>query len=468
MPDQIAVKPLHVYPKQQDFLCLTSWVRGFVAGRGSGKTHIGAADRILKAKNGEQHMIVSPTVGDIREVTWPVFRDIAERLDVWIDGVVSPRYRCHIRTQDKGVAEFVFLSAEKPERLRGPSKASLWLDEAGMMNFDVFRFGAPILRWKGKMGPVLLTFTPRGKNHWTYERFYTRDEVTGEWIRKPDAGLVKAHTRENPFAPPDYYDQMRTLYSKALAEQELGGEFVDLEGLMFQREWFRTVDKPPEVPDWVRYWDKAGSEGTGSYTAGVLIGRDSNGIFYITHVVRGQWSYGERDKIMLETAYRDRQRHGDGVLVFVEQEGGSGGKESMQRTIKLFQGFNIHRDIVSQGKRIRASGGERLPGQAKIDRAGGFQAQAEAGNVRLVRDNWNQDYLEELACFPEYSFSDQVDATSGAFNKLAARAGLDIEAMTSATMERNAEALGVQHDRPSIHGGPGRHARHGVHLHGRR
>ena len=50
-----------------------------------------------------------------------------------------------------------------------------------------------------------------------------------------------------------------------------------------------------------------------------------------------------------------------------------------------------------------------------------FAAQCEAGNVCLLRGRWNQDYLEELCAFPLSVLKDQVDATSGAFNKLVAK-----------------------------------------------
>jgi phage terminase large subunit-like protein len=54
----------------------------------------------------------------------------------------------------------------------------------------------------------------------------------------------------------------------------------------------------------------------------------------------------------------------------------------------------------------------------KCERAAPLAAQCEAGNVRIVRGAWNQRYLEELCSFPLGSFADQVDASSGAFNKL--------------------------------------------------
>jgi predicted phage terminase large subunit-like protein len=61
---------------------------------------------------------------------------------------------------------------------------------------------------------------------------------------------------------------------------------------------------------------------------------------------------------------------------------------------------------------------DRVTG-SKVERAQPFAAQAEAGNVRIVRGTWNQDYLQELCAFPLGVLKDQVDASSGAFNKLA-------------------------------------------------
>lgn len=46
-------------------------------------------------------------------------------------------------------------------------------------------------------------------------------------------------------------------------------------------------------------------------------------------------------------------------------------------------------------------------------------AQAERGNIRLIRGNWNAQFLDEMYAFPEGAHDDQVDAASGAFNALA-------------------------------------------------
>ena len=46
-------------------------------------------------------------------------------------------------------------------------------------------------------------------------------------------------------------------------------------------------------------------------------------------------------------------------------------------------------------------------------------SQMQVGNVRIVKGSWNHEFLEELLAFPSGEHDDQVDAMSGAFNRLA-------------------------------------------------
>lgn len=176
------------------------------------------------------------------------------------------------------------------------------------------------------------------------------------------------------------------------------------EGNLFQRSWFPIVNVAPVEATRVRYWDKAGTENAGNYTAGVLMARDDNGLYFVEDVVRGQWSSHQRNTVIKQTAHLDAEKYGNTVQVWVEREGGSGGKESAEMTVKDLAGFPIRTEQVTGSKEVRAAP---------------FAAQAEAGNVRLVRGPWNQEYLNELTVFPSGQYDDQVDGSSGAFNKLA-------------------------------------------------
>jgi predicted phage terminase large subunit-like protein len=183
---------------------------------------------------------------------------------------------------------------------------------------------------------------------------------------------------------------------------------VPREGNLFKWAWFddKYVDALPAGATFVRYWDNAGTEGGGAYSCGVLLAR-SGARFYVVDVVRGQWSAGEREAVKKATAKSDQQKYGH-VQIWQEQEPGSGGKESAEATQRNLAGYSIH--------------AERVTGD-KVTRAEPFAAQCEAGNVYILKDTpekrWNSDYLQELTSFPSGKFKDQVDGSSGSFNKLA-------------------------------------------------
>ncbi len=55
----------------------------------------------------------------------------------------------------------------------------------------------------------------------------------------------------------------------------------------------------------------------------------------------------------------------------------------------------------------------------KITRAKPVSAQCEAGNVKVLRAPWNDEFFAELENFPEGAHDDIVDVLSGAYNELA-------------------------------------------------
>jgi len=182
------------------------------------------------------------------------------------------------------------------------------------------------------------------------------------------------------------------------------------EGGMFRASWFTQRLAAPDLPPMaalVRYWDKAASAGRGDYTVGVLMGRAADGRFVVLDVTRGRWETFERERVIVSTAARDRERWGD-VAIWLEQEPGSGGADSARATIRALAGY--------------AARAETATGQ-KTARAEPFAAQAGAGNVSLLRGAWNDPWVDELCVFPHGEHDDQVDATSGAFNRLAGRLG---------------------------------------------
>lgn len=62
----------------------------------------------------------------------------------------------------------------------------------------------------------------------------------------------------------------------------------------------------------------------------------------------------------------------------------------------------------------------------KATRAVAAAAQAEAGNLKLVRGPWNEAFLDEVCGFPAGAHDDQVDALADAVNELAVMSTYDI------------------------------------------
>ena len=179
------------------------------------------------------------------------------------------------------------------------------------------------------------------------------------------------------------------------------------EGQRFRRDNIRFVKALPAGCEFVRYWDKAGTEGGGARSAGVLMAKAPEGQYIVCHVEKGQWSSGKRNRRMKDMAVRDAGLFGnENVEIWVEQEGGSGGKESAEYSLQLLAGHRVKKETAVGSKELRAEP---------------FADQVEAGNVALLVGEWNEDYLRELESFPQGRFKDQVDASSGAFNKLALR-----------------------------------------------
>ncbi len=178
---------------------------------------------------------------------------------------------------------------------------------------------------------------------------------------------------------------------------------TDYEGGFFQRNWFEIVDAAPVTGKVCRYWDLAATEQDGKndpdWTVGHKMRRDRQGIFYIEDVDRFQGSAFKVEARIVNTASQD----GRLCKIGLEQEPGASGKLVANYYTRVLSGYNVKVDSPSASKTVRASP---------------FAAQAEAGNVKLVRGPWNKAYLDELCEFPNGKHDDQVDGSSGAFHQL--------------------------------------------------
>lgn len=237
------------------------------------------------------------------------------------------------------------------------------------------------LRRKGKVKHICL---PATKSDMVCPAHLARMYVNNllDPVRLDEDVLEDAKSELGPYGYAGQYDQSPTPRG----------------GGMFQVDRIIKAIPPFKFKSLVRYWDKAATEGGGAFTVGALMGFDGR-FYWILDVIRGQWDSGRREVIIRQTAEKD----GTHVVVGLEQEPGSGGKESTQSTIRNLAGYRV---------RVNKPQGD------KIIRADAFSSQVNNGLVRMKPGGWNQTFMDEARFFPFSRYKDQIDAATGGFSLL--------------------------------------------------
>ncbi len=237
---------------QAEFLDSDAIYSGFVGGRGAGKTWIGAYKFIKRIRSRRFYMIGAPDYPTLRDSTLRTFFDMLDRLGrpyeyAKGDGII---------TLPNTQAQIITRTMSDPDRRRGPNLSGGWIDEASLTSEEAFQVVLPSLREHGEQGWLDLTFTPKGKQHWTYKT------LGGG---KPNTKLVHSPTRDNPFLPPNFVQTITEQYGAGLlAQQELGGEFLDMGNTEWPASYFERADffyrgDSPKPKCRVLFYDGAGS-----------------------------------------------------------------------------------------------------------------------------------------------------------------------------------------------------------------
>lgn len=223
---------IHLAPHQQAFALSDARFTALVAGVGSGKSHAGCV-RALLAAGGQlgSRRIRTPNLGVITAPTYPMLRDATLRTFLEIAEPAIARYnKSEMLLELTNGSEIIFRSTDAPDRLRGPSVSWWYGDEAALYPPNVWQIMIGRLRQFGMAGRAWITTTPRGRN-WVWQRF-VQNATT-------DYHIVRAATHDNPFLDTEFITALEADYVGDFARQELLGEFVAFEGLVypeFQRE----------------------------------------------------------------------------------------------------------------------------------------------------------------------------------------------------------------------------------------
>lgn len=214
---------------------------GYLAGRGFGKTRVGAewlARKVFLDDNCFDSAVIAPTYQDVK---FTCFEGESGLLSVIPPDLIKVYNKSDMIIEmfnwRGDVATIRGFTAEKPERLRGPQHTRIWADELAAWPYDdVWDMAMMGLRL-GERPQALWTTTPKPK----------------DLVRKltaPKAGrlIVSGSTYDNKSnLPQSFFDQLDQYAGTVLARQELYGELIDPEeaGLV-KRSQFRLWphDKP--------------------------------------------------------------------------------------------------------------------------------------------------------------------------------------------------------------------------------
>lgn len=215
-----------LYGKQFDFVNTNVHYAAMVGGIGSGKSLAGCVRGLLASQGyvgGSR--IETPNLGVITAPTYPMLRDATIRTfrDVAGDFIKDYNRGEHTMLMRNG-SEILFRSTTDPELLRGPSIRWWFGDEAALYRELVWRIMMGRLRQHGQRGFAWLATTPKGRN-WIWQKFIQK--------RRRAFRIWKVKTWENPFLDPDFVLDLMEEYTGDFALQELEGEFIAFEGLIY-------------------------------------------------------------------------------------------------------------------------------------------------------------------------------------------------------------------------------------------
>ena len=123
---------------------------------------------------------------------------------------------------DTGSRWYIFHAQDEGRSMRGPNLAYMGFNEITLI--DEASFKAAIARVRLKKAPfkqVIASGTPEGFN-WTYE-YFVEDP-------REDTELIIGDARANSHVAAEYFKMLEESYDELMAQQYIGGEWIDIRG----------------------------------------------------------------------------------------------------------------------------------------------------------------------------------------------------------------------------------------------
>lgn len=360
--------------KQLQFWLSPSKQRAFVGGVGAGKTRAGVVE-VMNQPNGTLTIVVAPTFTILKDSTFRMFEELYGE-----SGLIMSHNKTEMETRVKGDRTILWRSSDKPDRLRGTNAGAAYMDEASYSDEDVYR--VLLGRLRKQPGRLWMTFTPRGKNHWTYRI-----------IQSGVAEMIHAPTYSNSFNPDFFVQSLQQSYDGEFYRQEVEGLFVDTEGTLMRSSWLKPWEGPlPEKLVMCRAWDCAATTGKRSdFTVGTLMGLvpGTEKVILIDQI-RQQYSADRVDPQIIRVSDQD----GPNTTIVIEVEPGSAGKRLLNHQLNILS-----------GRRVSWAS----PGSNKLTRAVPFSRAASAGKIFYVPGDWTTACFQEIDSFTGTTADDHDD-----------------------------------------------------------
>lgn len=342
-------------PAQDAFWHSDAKFLAFTGGVGSGKTRAGCVKTLIESQQaGTLGVVAAPTYPMLRDATLRTWLHLARRAGV----LAAFKHSTMSATLVNG-SEVWFRSADEPDRLRGPNIGWFWLDEAAMMEIDVWHI--MLGRLREAPGKAWVTTTPRGGN-WIYKI----------WAKEPQPGyeLIRSSTRENRFLPADFVHSLEQSYTRRFARQEIEGEFLlDTPGALWtwaMLDNFR-VNAAPELVRIVVGVDPKASVEADSETGIVVAGIDAAGHAYVI----GDASVDDTPERWGRKAVQTYHAHNADRIVAETNQGG----DMVTTVLRMVDPYVPVRGVhASRGKATRAEPVAALYEQGRVHHVGSFAA----------------------------------------------------------------------------------------------
>lgn len=268
-----------------------------------------------------------------------------------------------------------------------------------------------------------------------FEWFVSKAEAykkygTGPEVRPLSLAFISSLVTDNKIlmrVNPEYYANLLNL-PMVDRERLLKGNWNirAQRGNFFRREWFEVVDAIKAT--WsrqVRFWDRAATKPSPSnpdpdWTRGLKMIAYPDGTFLVVDLRSERNTPGRIRELMKNVATQD----GYGCLIKCQQDPGSAGKEEIENFHKMFAGYQTKSQPFMKDKQTRAKA---------------VSSACEAGNVKVLRGPWNEEFFREVENFPEGKRDDIVDCLSGAYNELT-----NSPVLTAEALQRMGNVMGFQ------------------------